>query len=196
MQESFIEYISLYLKPKSGVLAKGEVLFQQGDQVGNIYYIKAGKIKLQRTTIEGTPVVVHVAHSGETIAEASLFSNEYHCSAIADIKTEIESFKKSELMQQLEQDPMAMKKLLVLLARQVRELRANSEIKNIHSAKERILAYIRSEMDDNKELELSLSLKDVAHKIGLAHETFYRELKKLEQAGQIIRQDRQIKLCV
>jgi len=39
-----------------------------------------------------------------------------------------------------------------------------------------------------------MSLKDVAYQIGLAHETFYRELKKLEQAKLLIRKDGYLKL--
>lgn len=76
----------------------------------------------------------------------------------------------------------------------MRDLRAINEIKNISSAKARILAFIKNEMDDNQELHLNIVLKDVAYKIGLAHETFYRELKKLEDEHILVRQGSFLKL--
>ncbi len=194
MPESYFDSISSSLKPLRLMLEKGETLFQQGGGVERVYCVKTGKIKLIRNTIEGTPITLHIAQSGETFAEASLFSNRYHCSAIADSKTEVSYFRKTELLDYLEQNPAAMKNLLTTFSHQVRELRAINEIKNIRSAKERILAFIRGEMDENKELVFSMPLKDVAHRIGLAHETFYREIKTLEKSGQIIRYDKGIKL--
>ena len=194
MTQSYFDSISSHLKPLGLLLDRGETLFQQGGQVERIYCVKSGKIKLTRNTIEGTPITLHIAQSGETFAEASLFSDQYHCSAIADSKTEISYFRKSDLLNYLEQNPAAMKNLLITFSHQVRALRAINEIKNIRSAKERILAFIRSEMNDDKQVVLSMSLKDVAHRIGLAHETFYREINKLENAGQIVRYDGGIKL--
>ncbi len=67
-------------------------------------------------------------------------------------------------------------------------------MKNIRSANERILSYIKTNANENQELRLNLSLKDIAYKIGLAHETFYRELKILEALGEIKRYPDRIKL--
>jgi len=135
-----------------------------------------------------------VALAGETLAEASLFFDTYHCSAVADSESELVAYRKSTLMAHLEQNPAAMKDFLKLFAGQVRDLRAINEIKNIRAAKERMLAFFRHGMNAHQELHLDMSLKDVAYQIGLAHETFYRELKKLEQEKRLIRKDDYIKL--
>jgi CRP-like cAMP-binding protein len=87
-----------------------------------------------------------------------------------------------------------MQELLSVLASQVRDLRAINEIKNIRSANERILTFIRNNVNNEKVMVLDSSLKDIAHKIGLTHETFYRELKKLINSGIIIKNDDTIKL--
>jgi DNA-binding Lrp family transcriptional regulator len=84
--------------------------------------------------------------------------------------------------------------LLAIFSHQVRDLRTINEIKNIRSASERILSYIKTNINENQEFKLNLSLKDIAHKIGLAHETFYRELKNLENLGKIKRYSDRIKL--
>ena len=182
------------LKPQSLLLNKGDLLFKQGDGVANLYFIQKGKIKLVRNTVDGHPVVLHVGQQGESIAEASLFSAQYHCSAIVDSSCEFSFVKKSDLLLLLQKHPKIMIDLLAILSAHVRELRTINEIKNIRSAKERILTFIRTHADENKVMRLNLSLKDLAQKIGLAHETFYRELKKLEDSGVLQRNSGQIKL--
>ena len=182
------------LKAQKLLIKKGDTLFLQNDEILNMYYLAAGRLILRRNTLDGSPVISHVAFPGEIIAEASLFSKENHCSAIADTKTEVSYVKKSDLIAFLEKNPVAMRQLITVYAHQIRSLRAINEIKNIHSATERTLAFLRSEMNANKEVEFSISLKDVAYRIGLSHEAFYRTLKNLEKTKQIYRQERFIKL--
>ena len=194
MTISFFERLTDTLKPKSLSLDKGESLFTQKESVVNIYHIQSGRIKLNRNTIDGTPLILHIGQQGETIAEASLFSSYYHCSAVATLNSEIQYVNKETLLQFLDNNPDEMKVLLSIFAGQVRDLRAINEIKNIRSANERILAFIRNNLDPNRKMALDSSLKDIAHKIGLTHETLYRELKKLEVSGIISRNCHDIKL--
>lgn len=194
MFETLLNRFPTELQPVDLKLIKGEHLFAQGDSVSNVYLIKSGRIKLLRNTADGLSVILHVGRSGETIAEASLFSDCYHCSAIADLSCHISLVKKQHLLLLLQNQPQEMMRLLALFSQQIRYLRWINEIKNIRSAQQRILSYIISKVDKNKEMQLDLSLKDIAQKIGLAHETFYRELKKLEESGKISRNRHLIKL--
>lgn len=193
-----MDYFSKEIFPglKSGGLSlkKGDILFFQNDEVLNMYFIKIGRLKLQRETVEGFTVIQHVAFSGEIIAEASLFSESYHCSAIADMSTEVSYLSKIDLLNGLEKNAIATKQLLVLYANQIINLRAINEIKNIRSAKERTLAYLKNEMNENGEVKFSISLKDVAYRIGLSHEAFYRTLSSLEKTKQIARHEYLIRL--
>jgi CRP-like cAMP-binding protein len=176
------------------MLAKGESLFSQGNSVSKIYFINSGRIKLVRNTIEGSSVVIHIGSSGETIAEASIFSDCYHCTAIADSISEVSFVKKSALLSLLKSKPEETLKLLAIFSGQIRDLRSLSEIKNIRSANKRIMSYLMSNMNENKEVIINTSLKDIAQNIGLAHETFYRELKSLEESEQVKRLTKSIKL--
>lgn len=194
MAVSFFDELTDKLKPKVLFLAKGDTLFKQKDNVINVFHIKSGKIQLIRNTIDGSPIILHTGQQGETIAEASLFSSHYHCSAVTTSESEIHSLNKQTLLQYLEDNPKEMKKILSLFAGQVRDLRALNEIKNIRSANERILTFIRNNVNNDKKMILDSSLKDIAYKVGLAHETFYRELKNLEDSGVISRNEEFIKL--
>jgi len=180
------------LSSKTIHLKSGQHLFTQGDSVKNIYCVNKGRIKLVRDTFEGTAILIHVAYAGESIAEASLFSKKYHCSALAGTNTEVTVYSKNELLKILQEKPKSMMGLLRQLTTQVRDLRMINEIKSIYNAKEKVLTYLATEFHRDKELDLPL--KDIAQKIGMAHETFYRTLKKLEKNGKIKRSKSQIKL--
>ena len=194
MTVSFFEKLKNKIKTQKCSLIKGDALFKQNDDISQIFFIKSGKIKLIRNTVDGNPIVLHVGQMGEFIAEASLFSNCYHCSAVADQASEVESISKLDFLSFLEQNPQEMKVLLSIFANQVRDLRAINEIKNIKSANDRILAFIRNNINSDKKILITTSLKDIAYKIGLTHETFYRELKKLEKSDIISRDDECIRL--
>jgi CRP/FNR family transcriptional regulator, dissimilatory nitrate respiration regulator len=180
------------LSSKTIHLKSGQHLFTQGDSVKNIYCVNKGRIKLVRDTFEGTPILIHVAYAGESIAEASLFSKKYHCSALAGTNTEVTVYSKNELLKILQEKPKSMMGLLRQLTTQVRDLRMINEIKSIYNAKEKVLTYLATEFHRDK--ESGLPLKDIAQKIGMAHETFYRTLKTLEKNGKIKRSKSQIKL--
>jgi len=180
------------LSSKTIHLKSGQYLFTQGDSVKNIYCVNKGRIKLVRDTFEGTPILIHVAYAEESIAEASLFSKKYHCSAMAGTNTEVIVYSKDELLKILQENPESMMNLLKQLTTQVRDLRMLNETKSIYSAKEKVLTYLSTEFHRDKDSDLPL--KDIAQKIGMAHETFYRTLKILENNGKIKRNKSHIKL--
>lgn len=184
-----ITNLSHILTPRTLHFKKGEQVFIQAKIVTNIYYIVRGRVKLVRNTVEGTPIIVHIAYAGEGLAEASLFCDKYHCSAQVDTNTEVIYFSKVKLLDYLHKNPDAMMDLIEQLTLQVRDLRMFNEIKSIYSAKERILTYLLTQKQTPK-----LPLKDIAQKIGITHETLYRTLRTLEYDKTISRNNGEIKL--
>lgn len=184
-----IGHLPHLLTPKTLQFQKGGWVFTQGDAVNRIYYVVRGRIKLVRNTEQGVPIIIHIAYAGEGLAEASLFSDQYHCSAQVDANTEVISFSKGELLDYLYQNPDAMMDLIKQLTHQVRDLRMLNEIKSIYHAKDRILACLSAQTPIS-----GLSLKDIAQKIGMTHETLYRTLRILENENKITRQDGKLAL--
>ncbi|WXU00241.1 MAG: hypothetical protein Ctma_0952 [Catillopecten margaritatus gill symbiont] len=182
------------LKYKILSFKKGDYLFRQNSEANRLFFLDKGRIKLVRETLDGQPLIIHIAYAQETFAEASMFADEYHCHAICDCPCTVLSFDKSTVLQYLQKHPNATMDLLKTHTQQVRDLRLLNEIKSINSAYDRVTTFLDSEADENSELHFSYSLKDMAQKLGLAHETFYRTLKILEQEGKIMRKDKMIKL--
>lgn len=125
-------------------LNKGDFLFRQSVDAEHLFFLEKGRIKLARETIDGQPLVIHVAYSQETFAEASFFVDEYHCHAVCDSACTVLSFTKVAVSQYLKNHPDATMTLLKTYAQQVRSLRLLNEIKSINSAYERVLTFFLS----------------------------------------------------
>jgi len=176
-------------------LTKGQVLFYQGDVTFAIFAVRRGQVRLVRHLVDGSTVPLYVAHDGETFSEAALFSQVYHCDAIADVDSEIEIHPKDALSQALDENPQAARTFMAHLARQIIALRSRLEIRNIRSAEDRVMQFLQLAVNEtDRAVTFARPLKDIAGDIGLTHESFYRTLAKLETSGKIARAGRTITL--
>lgn len=163
-------------------------LFYAGQKALAIFEIVEGQLRLVRHTIEGHQVTLHVSRVGELIAEAALFSDYYHCDAIAAQDARIRVLAKTKLLTLFRTDPALAVRFLALMAQQVQQLRQKLELRNIRSARERLIHYLLlSTESDGRTVELTGTLKQLAAELGLSHETLYRILAKLEQEGLVKR---------
>lgn len=166
----------------------GESLFRLGDKTAGLCEVIAGRVRLARVDRAGREIVLYVAGPGETIAEASLFSSEYHCDAIASTNATVRIYQKREVLAAFQRDPNAAKAFSATLARQVMDLRTRIEQRNIRSARERVRHFLALNAGgDGRTVELGSTLKDIAAEIGLTHEALYRALAGLERSGEIRR---------
>src|SRR5438876_5645833 len=82
-----------------------QFLFRQGDRAEHIFAVEAGQIKLTRYLSNGKSVVMHATRAGHTFTEAALFSEVYHCNAVASVKTRVKVYRKAEILEALKLDP-------------------------------------------------------------------------------------------
>ena len=174
---------------------KHELLFHQSDSVENIYLVRRGKIKLSRCTIDGNVVILQLATAGDMIAEASLFSDQYHCQATVEgASAELCCFDRSRLLDALGSSSDSAMQMLEVFAKQIRRQRVMLEIRNIRSARQRIYSYLELEANAQHVVVVRQTYKDMAYQLGLAHETFYRSLKQLENEGKLVKEPHSIRL--
>lgn len=169
-------------------LGAGELLFATGDPVRSLFVVESGRLRLLRHSVHGAALVLHDAQAGEAFAEASLFSDTYHCDALAEISSTVIAYPKQALLAALREDPEAAVTLVGHLAQQVQALRGRIELLNIKSARDRVLGYLHSRLRASATaVELDRTWKAIASEIGLTHEAVYRALAELEQDGLIER---------
>jgi CRP/FNR family transcriptional regulator, dissimilatory nitrate respiration regulator len=175
------------------VLAPGDLLFRQGDRAAAIYKVESGRLRLIRRTVDDHLVILHTARRGEFFAEASLFADAYHCDAVAAAQSRVRVYAKPTVMEALRTDPVLAEAFMARLARQLQELRARMELRNIRSARERVLQYLRLRVH-GRIIAIEGELQDIAAEIGITREALYRTLAALEAEGCITRTETTILL--
>jgi CRP-like cAMP-binding protein len=169
-------------------LAAGESLFNQGDRAVAIYQVDSGRLRLVRRTSDDHLVILHTARRGEFFAEASLFAETYHCDAVAAAPSRVRVYPKAEIIALLRTEPALAEAFMTRLAHQLQELRTRMELRNIRSARERLMQYLRLRAGiDGHTVAIEGQLQDIAAEIGVTREALYRTLAALEADGSIAR---------
>jgi CRP-like cAMP-binding protein len=171
-------------------LAAGESLFNQGDRALAIYQVESGRLRLVRRTSDDHLVVLHTARRGEFFAEASLFAETYHCDAVAAAPSRVRVYPKAEIIALLRTEPALAEAFMTRLAHQLQELRTRMELRNIRSARERLMQYLRLRIGPDghrRTVAVEGQLQDIAAEIGMTREALYRTLAALEADGSIAR---------
>jgi len=175
-------------------LNRGDFLFKQNDSARGIFLVNDGRIKLIRDSIDGNEVILHVAQSNDSLAEASLFSNHYHCHAKSDIQSEIFFYAKDKILNILSSNTTSAFNFIEALARQIQKLRLLLELRGIRSPEKRFMQYLQLNADADKSIEITSTYKDLAITLGMTHETLYRLLGKLEKNKVLERREKLILL--
>jgi CRP-like cAMP-binding protein len=169
-------------------LARNEVLFKQGDKVKAIYFIEAGRLRLERRTFDGRLLILGTTPANQFFVEAALFSEIYHCDAVASEPSRVCVYPKTAMLKALNTDPTSAVEFLKLVSRQIIDLRQQLELMKVRSAAERLLLYLDFNAGpDGRTVRLPGALQDIASELGLTREALYRTLAKLEQDGAIER---------
>jgi len=169
-------------------LARNEVLFRQGDKVTAIYFIEEGRLRLERRTFDGRLLFLGTTPAGEFFVAAALFSDTFHCDAVATEPSRVRVYPKAKVLNCLRTDPTSAMSFLAHVAHQIIELRQRLELMKVRSAKERLMLYFESNAEpDGCTVELRGQLQDIASDLGLTREALYRTLASLERAGTIER---------
>jgi CRP/FNR family transcriptional regulator, dissimilatory nitrate respiration regulator len=168
------------------LLAPGELLFRQGDRAAAIYKVESGRLRLIRRTVDDHLVILHTARRGEFFAEASLFADAYQCDAVAAVQSRVRVYQKAMVMDALRTKPVLAEAFMARLAHQLQEIRARMELRNIRSARERVLQYLRLRVH-NRSIAVEGQLQDIAAEIGITREALYRTLAALEAEGCLTR---------
>lgn len=169
------------------VLAPGEVLFRQDDTSRGLFLVTEGQIDLVRHAPAGATVRIHSAKAPGTFAEASLFSDVYHCDAIAQSQSTVRSVSRRAVFSVFERRPELAQAFSAYLARALREARRLIELRSVHPLSERLYLRLQEHAGEDGRVPSSATIKSVAEEIGATPEASYRALAELERAGRVRR---------
>ncbi|MDD9922395.1 MAG: Crp/Fnr family transcriptional regulator [Boseongicola sp.] len=159
------------------VAEAGETLFRQGAETTGLYIVQNGRVHLERVGPNGERFVIHRAVAGTSFAEASIFSEHYHCDAVVIEAGEFVRIDKTAVLTAFADVEFA-RTYGRQAARQIQSQRQLLEIVGIRSAEERVMAGLVAGLLDGQ-------VVDFAALLHLSHEATYRALRALVEAGRV-----------
>ncbi len=174
---------------------KGEILFLEGEEGEDLFFVLDGAVKLFKTSKDGREITINIAQKGDLFAEIVLFlKNRYPVSAVALENSLLLAINSLKMFEKIKEDPEFAMKLLGLFAKRLNYLAEKIKELSIDDAKERLLNYLLKMSNKDGIVELNLPKKDISSNIGISPETFSRVLKKLINNGVISVHGKTIKL--
>lgn len=162
---------------------RGDTLFTQFGVTRGLFFLVEGIVDLRRVTQSGHTMLIHRARSNDTFAEASLFFDQYHCTAIAAQRALVIECNRSAILDLMDGDARFSKAMAARFAAQVQTGRRRVELLSIRAADERILAALADGM-------MTEDIQSFAESIGLVSETVYRTLGALAREGRVAKTSR------
>ena len=176
------------LLPKTAVkpveVRRGDHLFRDGDRTFGLFVAQDTTVHLVRVSEDGGTIMIHRATPGTWFAEASLFSETYHCDAVAQQSGSVLIIDKTAVLKGLQEHDFA-KGYCKILSVQVQLTRQMREILAIRSAKDRVYAGVVAGL-------LVGTVIDFAATVSLTHEATYRALRELVAEGKVLNPQRGI----
>lgn len=178
-------------------LAAGASLFHQGDKAERFYYLFSGQVKLHRVGSDGQEKLVEVMRSGESFAEALLFTGtpNYPVSATALRTTLVASLHGPHYRRMLEKHPSICLDILATLSIRLHQRLNEIDTLTLANASRRVVRFLDESKDQaSGVVTLDVPKRLIASKLGIQPETFSRILHRLIASGMISVQRRRIEI--
>ncbi len=169
-------------------VAKGEMVFFQGDPATGFYTMLSGSIRIYKASPDGKEYTLHIIRPGQMFAEAAIFGSEVfpaNCTALEN--SIIAFFPKDRFIRLISESPQISLKMISALSGFVRDFNQQIEDLSLKEVSSRIAAYLlrKSEKSGKKTIILERSKSELANSLGTISETLSRNLKKMRESGII-----------
>ena len=173
--------------------ARGETVFNAGDDDIACATLVSGALKLSRIDAEGVERTVAIVHPSGFLAR--LFAATADCTATALTASELCLFPRQLIEREMRAHPGLMERVLKATVEQLDESRALIDLIGRRDAKARVagllLLFLEGSCDgepkDGARIESPLTRGEMASLLGLTIETVSRQLSRLEAEGVLSR---------
>jgi CRP/FNR family transcriptional regulator len=172
-------------------LAKGEILFHEGDPAESLCAVVSGRIKLVRYSPKGRELLLHLVSPGASFAEAALFgSGGYPATAEAVESSVVWCLSRSHLVTLIRSSPELGLAMIGSVSAWTRTLAGKLEMLTQRRVEERLALFLmgragRREVAPGEVIELGQPKHLVAAECGTGPEVLSRTFKHLEEDGII-----------
>lgn len=152
---------------------KNEHLFHRGDRITALFLVSEGSVNLVRYQEDGSPAVLQRSGDLSILAEASVFSDRYHCDALVTKKANVSIVPIATVRELLEKEPAFARAWARHLSQELQSVRKRAEIASLRTVRARLEAWLTW---NEGQLPPKGAWRGLAEELGVAPEALYREL--------------------
>lgn len=191
-----VSFSSICHATKKQHMKKGELLFNQGDPIDAVYYIKEGSFKLVRITENGEEVIVQIVGSGEVIGVTALFMEGIYSpiSAIVMEEGNVCSIDRKSLEKIIIEKPEIALQIIRSLSTRLYDTWERIAELNTQTIQERIIGFFIQLAQEHGEpcpegtlIKIPLTQQEIAYAVGGSRVIVSQALQKLIKNNYIFR---------
>ncbi len=164
----------LFESAKPVAIVAGDSLFHVGDPVQRVYCVSSGCLALRRVAETGAEMIMQTARDGDVLAEASVYSDNYHCDGIALEDSTCKAMPKPVFLDLLGREAELGQAWVAHLARGIQSARARAEIRGLKTVAQRLDMWLAL----NGDLPGKGGRSALAAELGVSREALYREIAR------------------
>lgn len=173
-------------------LARGEVLFYDGDKPAGIYCVSRGTLKVYKSNRDGREQIVRLARPGDIVGYRALLSGGGHnnCAAALDDVT-VCYIPRAEFFSLIENSPQTATRVLSLLSTELRRAEDRMVDMAQRPVRERVaetlllLKQSGGVDDDGRTLRIRVTRAEIGSIVGAATESVIRLLADFKREGLV-----------
>jgi len=199
LTQAEIDNISKVVKAKK-TLQRGDFIYREGDSFKGILAVKSGSAKLIANDSHGNEHILNILLPGELLGFDGLSTQRHGCAAVA-LETMTFCVLPADSLDQLFQKLPGLTRELFRHSGEKMEEDKNLLVLSKRPAEERLAYFLLSLSErlkrrgfSSSEFKLSLTRQEIGNHLGLALETVSRLLKKFQDEGLIVVQNRFIQI--
>jgi CRP-like cAMP-binding protein len=172
-------------------LARGEILFRQGDEGGALYAVHSGAIRISVSGAEGKELTLALMEPGDVFGEIALLDGLARTAdARAVERTELVVIHRADFLALLEREPKLARPIIEMLCerlRQTNEFVIDAAFLDLRARLAKRLLSLAiahgQETDDGMRIGLKLSQSEIAQLLGVTREAVNKQLNAWSRDG-------------
>ena len=183
LSEGELEAVKQCLREKS--FEKGESLFLEGNACERVFFVKAGRVKLSRTSSSGREQILETLGPGDTCA-CNPGSGTWSCASSAEAVTSCEVWflSRENYIKLVQTNSKLSHALNRLFAERLKCFSSLIEEVSLKDSKKRLVKFLLDMLAENADhhaLAIPFTREELAQRIGVTRETAARQLYQLKR---------------
>lgn len=187
LQSSQIEQLAAGTKLLE--VPRGTTLFSRGDKAHGFYLLLEGQVKLGVISPQGDEKIIGLIEAGQSFGEAVLFlERSFPIYGQVTVDAKILLIGREAIFDTLDNDVMVVRRMLAALSARNHQLISNIESISLQNSTQRLIGYLlqmSSESESPSLIRLPANKLTVASILNITPETFSRVMLRLDAAGLV-----------